>query len=381
MSLKEESDKLIKKLTDYRRELHKYPELSMKEYQTTERIKKWLKENDIKILDFPIKVGVAAEIEGAYEGKTVALRADIDALPIEEKTGLPFASLNEGVMHACGHDFHTSAIMGAAMLLNERKSELHGKVRIIFQPGEETGKGSEYIIEKGLLKGVDCIFGMHNKPDLPVGTIGIKAGELMASVDRFEIKVIGMGGHAGIPNRCVDPIILATQIVSALQIIVSREVNPIDDIVISITKLNSGTTWNVISDKAEMEGTVRTFRNSMRNDIRNRIEKTAKGIAEALGGEIEFQWLAYSPVLENDSRFEKMLIEVAKENGYNYVKAEKNLGGEDFAFYQSVVPSFFVWMGVDGTEQWHRANYNLKEEALMVAANYFSEVALKILSK
>ncbi|MCR3761700.1 amidohydrolase [Clostridium felsineum] len=381
MSLKEESDKLIKKLTDYRRELHKYPELSMKEYQTTERIKKWLKENDIKILDFPIKVGVAAEIEGAYEGKTVALRADIDALPIEEKTGLSFASLNEGVMHACGHDFHTSAIMGAAMLLNERKSELHGKVRIIFQPGEETGKGSEYIIEKGLLKGVDCIFGMHNKPDLPVGTIGIKAGELMASVDRFEIKVIGMGGHAGIPNRCVDPIILATQIVSALQIIVSREVNPIDDIVISITKLNSGTTWNVISDKAEMEGTVRTFRNSMRNDIRNRIEKTAKGIAEALGGEIEFQWLAYSPVLENDSRFEKMLIEVAKENGYNYVKAEKNLGGEDFAFYQSVVPSFFVWMGVDGTEQWHRANYNLKEEALMVAANYFSEVALKILSK
>ncbi|URZ05721.1 amidohydrolase [Clostridium felsineum] len=381
MSLKEESDKLIKKLTDYRRELHKYPELSMKEYQTTERIKKWLKENDIKILDFPIKVGVAAEIEGAYEGKTVALRADIDALPIEEKTGLSFASLNEGVMHACGHDFHTSAIMGAAMLLNERKSELHGKVRIIFQPGEETGKGSEYIIEKGLLKGVDCIFGMHNKPDLPVGTIGIKAGELMASVDRFEIKVIGMGGHAGIPNRCVDPIILATQIVSALQIIVSREVNPIDDIVISITKLNSGTTWNVISDKAEMEGTVRTFRNSMRNDIRNRIEKTAKGIAEALGGEIEFQWLAYSPVLENDSRFEKMLIEVAKENGYNYVKAEKNLGGEDFAFYQSVVPSFFVWMGVDGTEQWHRANYNLKEEALMVAANYFSEVALKILYK
>ncbi|URZ15514.1 amidohydrolase [Clostridium felsineum] len=381
MSLKEESDKLIKKLTDYRRELHKYPELSMKEYQTTERIKKWLKENDIKILDFPIKVGVAAEIEGAYEGKTVALRADIDALPIEEKTGLPFASLNEGVMHACGHDFHTSAIMGAAMLLNERKSELHGKVRIIFQPGEETGKGSEYIIEKGLLKGVDCIFGMHNKPDLPVGTIGIKAGELMASVDRFEIKVIGMGGHAGIPNRCVDPIILATQIVSALQIIVSREVNPIDDIVISITKLNSGTTWNVISDKAEMEGTVRTFRNSMRNDIRNRIEKTAKGIAEALGGEIEFQWLAYSPVLENDPRFEKMLIEVAKENGYNYVKAEKNLGGEDFAFYQSVVPSFFVWMGVDGTEQWHRANYNLKEEALSVAANYFNEVALKILSK
>ncbi|AAK78897.1 amidohydrolase [Clostridium acetobutylicum] len=377
----EKQEEFLKKLIGYRRELHKHPELSMKEYETTKRIKRWLYENDIKVLDFPIEVGVVAEIEGEHEGKTVAIRADIDALPIEEKTELPFSSVNKGIMHACGHDFHTAAILGTAIILSKRKAEIYGRVRIIFQPGEETGKGSQYIIEEGVLRDVDCIFGMHNKPDLPVGTIGIRSGELMASVDRFEIKVIGSGGHAGIPNKCIDPIVVASQIVASMQTVVSRSISPIESVVISITRFNSGTTWNVISDSAEMEGTVRTFNNNIREEIRNLMERTAKGIARALGGKIEFKWFSYSPVLENDVRFKDLCIEAAEDNGYKYVEAKRNLGGEDFSFYQTVVPSFFVWMGVDGTEEWHKANYNLKEDALMVAANYFSDLALKVLSK
>ena len=185
---KELSDKLIK----YRRELHENPELSMKEYETTKRIRQWLINENIKILDLPLKVGVVAEIEGDYEGPTVALRADIDALPIVEETGLEFSSKNYGVMHACGHDYHTSSILGAAIILRENKSKLHGKVRIIFQPAEENAKGAEMIIKSGALNNVKAIFGMHNKPDLPVGTIGVKSGQLMASVDRFEIDVIGV---------------------------------------------------------------------------------------------------------------------------------------------------------------------------------------------
>lgn len=182
---------LSEKLIKYRRELHENPELSMEEHETTKRIINWLKEENINILNLPLTVGVVAEIEGDYPGPIIALRADIDALPIIEETGLDFASKNYGVMHACGHDFHTSAILGAAIIINKNKSKIHGRVRIIFQPAEENAKGAEMIINSGALKDVKAIFGMHNKPDLTVGTIGIKAGPLMASVDRFEIDVIG----------------------------------------------------------------------------------------------------------------------------------------------------------------------------------------------
>jgi N-acetylcysteine deacetylase len=380
MKLSINENKLSDKLIKYRRELHENPELSMKEYETTKRIRQWLKDENIKTLDLPLTVGVVAEIEGNYLGPIIALRADIDALPIIEETGLDFASKNLGVMHACGHDFHTSAILGAAILINENKSKLHGKVRIIFQPAEENAKGANIIIESGALDNVEAIFGMHNKPDLPVGTIGIKSGSLMASVDRFEIDIIGVGGHAGIPEKCIDPIIVASEIVSGFQTVISRNLSPFSNTVISVTRFQSGNTWNVIPEKAELEGTVRTFQKDLRKIIPYLMKRNAEGTAAAFGAKIDFRWYPYLPVVNNDEKFKKVASEAAIELGYMVVEAKQSTGGEDFALYQTKIPGFFVWMGVGGDKEWHNPAYYLNEDALIISAKYFSNLVIKILA-
>lgn len=372
-------DKLQKKLVEYRRDLHENPELSMKEYRTTNQIKKWLHEEDITILDFGMKVGVVAEIKGELPGPTIAIRADIDALPIEEQLDIEFKSKNNGVMHACGHDLHTASILGASIILNKRKKELKGTIRVIFQPSEENAGGAEYVYNHGALNDVKAIFGFHNRPNIPVGTIGIGEGRIMASVDRFEIGINGHGGHAGMPNNCIDPILIASEIVSSVQNIVSRKLSSFDNAVISITRLKSGNTWNVIPDKAELEGTVRTFQDEARNIIPKLIKQTAEGIASIYGAKMDLRWNSYVPAVNNDSQFTKTMVEVANELGYNVVDAEKVPGGEDFAFYQSKIPGFFVFIGVDGTEEWHNSSFNLKEEALSVGAKYFSSLCINIL--
>ena len=381
MSLLEAHENLHKRLVSYRRELHENPELSFKEYKTTKRISQWLRDAGIDILDYNLETGVVAEIVGDKPGPTIALRADIDALPIQEQTGLPYDSKNSGVMHACGHDFHTASMIGDAMILKEHRADIKGKVRIIFQPAEEIAKGAEVIAKQGVLDDVKFIFGMHNKPDLSVGTIGIKSGALMASVDRFEIDVIGTGGHAGMPDNGIDPIVTASQIVTSLQSIVSRNLSSFSNVVISITRIQSGNTWNVIPDKAELEGTVRTFQSEDRSKIPDLMKRTVEGIALAYGAKIAFRWFPYLPVVENDPRFNKIATEAATELGYTVVEAEKSPAGEDFAFYQNKIPGFFVWMGVDGVNDWHHPSYNINEEALIVAAKYFSNLAVKVLSQ
>lgn len=375
------NDQLQTKLVEYRRELHQYPELSMKEFETTKRIRKWLQEAGITILDYPLEVGVIAEIKGDQPGPTIALRADIDALPIKEETDLEFKSKHDGVMHACGHDFHTSSIIGSAILLQQRKAELKGTVRIIFQPGEEIAQGAVLVEKAGALEGVEAIFGMHNKPDLPVGTIGIKEGPLMASVDRFELDVIGLGGHAGIPNNSIDPIVVASQIITGLQTIVSRSLSSFNNAVISVTQIHSGNTWNVIPEKAFMEGTVRTFQNEARDIIPDLMKRTAEGIAAGFGAKVDFRWFSYIPVVNNSSRFTEVAKEAAEEIGYRAVDAQPVPAGEDFAFYQTKIPGFFVWMGVDGPREWHHPSFTLQEESLKIAAEYFANLSIKVLNQ
>lgn len=283
-------------------------------------------------------------------------------------------------MHACGHDFHASSILGASILINERKSELHGKVRIIFQPAEEISQGADIIIKSGALDNVEAIFGMHNKPDLPVGTIGIKADALMASVDRFEIDVIGIGGHAGIPENSIDPIIVGSQIVLSLQTILSRNLTPFSNVVISITRFKSGDAWNVIPSKAELEGTVRTFQHDIRNLIPDLMKRNIEGIASAFGAKTDFRWYEYSPCVYNDKKYTKLVTKAAEELGYNVVEAKQSTGGEDFALYQSKIPGYFIWMGVGGSKEWHHPSFNLNEDALIIAAKYFSTLVRKILA-
>ncbi|WP_340640198.1 M20 peptidase aminoacylase family protein [Bacillus atrophaeus] len=376
----EYNDALNKRLINMRRDLHEHPELSFKEFETTKKIRRWLEEENIEILDVPqLETGVIAEVKGHADGPVIAVRADIDALPIHEQTNLPFASKTDGTMHACGHDFHTAAIIGTAILLNKRKDELKGTVRFIFQPAEEIAAGARKVIEAGVLDGVSAIFGMHNKPDLPVGTIGLKEGPLMASVDRFELVIKGKGGHAGIPNNSVDPIAAAGQIVSGLQSVVSRNISSLQNAVVSITRIQGGSSWNVIPDQAEMEGTVRTFQKEAREAVPEHMKRIAEGIAAGYGAQAEFRWFPYLPSVMNDDQFLNAASEAAARLGYQTVPAEQSPGGEDFALYQEKIPGFFVWMGTNGTEEWHHPAFTLDEEALQVAARYFSELAVTVL--
>ncbi|MCY8907559.1 M20 peptidase aminoacylase family protein [Bacillus atrophaeus] len=376
----EYNEALNKRLINMRRDLHEHPELSFKEFETTKKIRRWLEEENIEILDVPqLETGVIAEIKGHADGPVIAVRADIDALPIHEQTNLPFASKTDGTMHACGHDFHTASIIGTAILLNKRKDELKGTVRFIFQPAEEIAAGARKVIEAGVLDGVSAIFGMHNKPDLPVGTIGLKEGPLMASVDRFELVIKGKGGHAGIPNNSIDPIAAAGQIVSGLQSVVSRNISSLQNAVVSITRIQGGSSWNVIPDQAEMEGTVRTFQKEAREAVPEHMKRIAEGIAAGYGAQAEFRWFPYLPSVMNDGQFLNAASEAAARLGYQTVPAEQSPGGEDFALYQEKVPGFFVWMGTNGTEEWHHPAFTLDEEALRVAARYFAELAVTVL--
>ncbi|MCY8839442.1 M20 peptidase aminoacylase family protein [Bacillus atrophaeus] len=376
----EYNEALNKRLINMRRDLHEHPELSFEEFETTKKIRRWLEEENIEILDVPqLETGVIAEIKGHADGPVIAVRADIDALPIHEQTNLPFASKTDGTMHACGHDFHTTSIIGTAILLNKRKDELKGTVRFIFQPAEEIAAGARKVIEAGVLDGVSAIFGMHNKPDLPVGTIGLKEGPLMASVDRFELVIKGKGGHAGIPNNSIDPIAAAGQIVSGLQSVVSRNISSLQNAVVSITRIQGGSSWNVIPYQAEMEGTVRTFQKEAREAVPEHMKRIAEGIAVGYGAQAEFRWFPYLPSVMNDGQFLNAASEAAARLGYQTVPAEQSPGGEDFALYQEKIPGFFVWMGTNGTEEWHHPAFTLDEEALQVAARYFAELAVTVL--
>lgn len=372
---------LGERLVIIRRHLHQYPELSKQEFNTTTAIKNWLKEAEISIIESDLKTGLIAEIKGHHPGPTIALRADIDALPIQEETGLSYASKIKGKMHACGHDFHIAAIIGAAYLLKQKEAVLKGTVRFIFQPAEESGGGAEIAIKAGALEGVQAILGMHNKPDLPVGTIGIKTGALMAGVDRFVIEIEGIGTHAAVPSAGIDPIVTASHIVVALQTIVSRNLNSFDNAVISVTNMHSGNTWNVIPDKAILEGTVRTFQETTREHIPELMRRVIDGVASAHGAKATLKWYPGPPSVQNDAQLNILATEVAKDVGLHITEPEQSMAGEDFAFYQKQIPGAFFFMGTSGTEEWHHPAFTLDERALPISAEFFAKLVETTLEK
>jgi len=364
-------------LVNYRRELHQYPELSLHEYDTTKRIKRWLEEQGIVCLDLGIETGVVADIQGEQDGPVIALRSDIDALPIQETSGVEYASLNSGIAHCCGHDTHMAVMLGAAILLNKRRHQLKGRIRIIFQPGEESSHGADWFLGKypGLIKDVKAIFGVHNKPELPVGTIGIRSGPLMASVDKFSIEIKGKSGHGGMPEICIDPIAAGGQLINSLQTIVSRRISPLSNAVVSITQFHSGSTWNVIPEIATMEGTVRTFQTKVRAQIPNIMKEICHGISKATGTKITLNWSPSVGVVDNDPQFKELMTKTGRKLGLEIVEAQQNLAGEDFAYYQSIIPGFFVFLGSDGPHQWHHPAYSINEACLEYGAKYFAELA------
>jgi amidohydrolase len=374
-ALKKAAEDLKPRLVAIRRELHMNPELSMEEFETTRRIRGWLEEAGMTVGTYGLPTGLVADIEGGAPGPTVALRADIDALPITEETGLPFASCVPGKMHACGHDFHTASMIGAALLLHRNRDRLKGRVRMIFQPGEEIAVGAREMVKAGVLEGVDAILGMHNKPELPVGTVGVRAGALMASVDRFRIRVTGKGGHGAIPDAAVDPIVAASAIVGALQTIVSRNTSPLDSAVVSICRFHSGSTWNVIPDQAELEGTVRAFDADVRRRLPEQIRRIAEGVAAGYGASAELVWIEGQHFVNNDPKAAALMERAAGELGLTVVEAQPTTAGEDFSVYQEHVPGCFIWMGTSGTEGWHHPRFTLNEDALPVSAALFAHAA------
>ncbi len=370
---------LTPQLIQIRRHLHQYPEVAYEEVETTRSIRGWLAEAGIRILEAPLQTGVIAEVSGSADGAIVALRADIDALPIQEETGLPYASRISGKMHACGHDFHTAAVLGAAYLLKTQEKQLKGTVRFIFQPAEEKGTGAKRIIESGALEGVQAIFGLHNKPDLKTGTVGILPGPLMAAVDGFDIEIEGIGTHAAIPEAGVDPIVAAAQIVSSLQTIVSRNISPLHNAVVSVTSIHGGSTWNVIPDKVVLGGTVRTFQEQVRAKIPEHFRRIIEGVTAAYGTKISLSWFEGPPAVRNDERLSRLSVEAAKKAGLAVVPPVPSPAGEDFAYYQSAIPGSFVFIGTSGTHEWHHPGFTLDDRALQQSVHYLAEAALAAL--
>ncbi|KAA3669130.1 M20 peptidase aminoacylase family protein [Pectobacterium carotovorum] len=365
----------------FRHDLHRHPELSNQEFETTKKIRAVLEKEGIRILDLPLKTGLVAEVGGLQEGPLVVVRSDIDALPIEEESGVEFTSLNKGVMHACGHDFHSSAALGAAILLKKIEPELKGTVRILFQAAEETGLGAPEVIAVGALDDAVAIFGIHNDPTLPVGVIGGKDGALTAGVDRFEIKIAAKGCHAAKPHEGNDPIIILGQLISAVQTIISRTVSSDNNAVVSITQVHSGSTWNVIPDTAYVEGTVRTFNQAARDLIEQRFRQIVAGIASTFGAEIEFLWHAGPPSVINTPEWVEFALNVASDEGFEARRVEASPIGEDFAFYQQKLPGTFMMVGSGGPYALHHPKFRVDDSALFPTAHYLYQVAKQSLEQ
>ncbi|HHF7060998.1 TPA: amidohydrolase [Streptococcus mutans] len=372
------SEGIYEKLREIRHYLHQHPEISENEFETTAFIKKHLKDLGIEPLDYPLKTGVIAEIGSGQP--IIALRADIDALPIIEKTGLAYASKN-GAMHACGHDFHQTSLLGAAQILKERETEIKGTVRLIFQPAEENFQGAYQVIEAGGIEGVSAIIGYHNNPHLKPGQIGLRSGAIMAGVEQFEVTVAGISAHAARPDLGVDTVLAITTMIHNLQQIVSRTVSPFDSAVLSVTHIDVGTTWNVLPAKGFFEGTIRTFDPKIRLAVINKFTKIVETTAEQFSAQVSIQWGNSPKVTYNDATLTPLIFENSKTFA-QVIETLPSTGGEDFAAYQEKIPGVFAFVGSNGTDNapdWHHDDFIVKDEALPSAVNYFVENAFKLL--
>lgn len=379
-------------MAEWRHELHENPQTCYEEEFASALVQKKLTEWGIPFKTGYGVTGVVATIEGQKtdSGKAIALRADMDALDITEATGLPYASKNKGKMHACGHDGHTATLLGAAKYLNENKS-FNGTVHLIFQPAEEGGRGAHRMIGDGLFKDFPCdyVFGIHNWPWEPVGRIGMRTGPILASVDEFKIRITGKGGHAAMPHDTVDPVVIASQIVMALQTIVSRNVSPVDTAVVSVTNLNAGTgAFNIIPEAAAMTGTVRTFSNETRHFVKERIEKLCHNIAGSFGASVEMDYsFDTDPTVNTEDGIRMAAAAAADVVGEENVNTNYDpcMGGEDFGAYLTHKPGAFIFVGqgVEGDENaassrgLHNPHYDFNDDILPIGASYFARLIEK----
>ena len=371
--------KFYDKLMQMRHYLHQHPELSGQEFETTAFLKGYLEDLEIRILETGLKTGLVAEVGS---GKPViALRADIDALPILERTGLPYASQNSGVMHACGHDFHQSSLLGAAELLKAMEGDLRGTVRLIFQPAEETSQGASQVLATGLLDDVSAIIGFHNMPHLKAGQLALKTGAMMAGVEKFKVEVEGVSSHAARPDLGVDTVLTLTSIIQNLQALVARTVSPFEAAVLSVTHIEAGATWNVLPQSGFFEGTIRSFNPTLQQCLKEDFIRIVENTAENFGAQVRISWDHTPPVTYNDPELADLLYEHS-QNLAEVLPASPSSAGEDFAFYQEKLPGVFAFIGSNGAENapdLHHDSMVIDDEAFKVSVPYYVESALFLL--
>ena len=335
------------KIVALRRDIHREPELGFDTEKTAEKVLAALDGLPLDIQTGVAENGIVATLEG--DGPTVALRADMDALPILEQTGLPFASETEGKMHACGHDGHTSMLVGAAHTLSGMRDRLDGTVKFFFQPAEEGGGGGKVMVDEGFADDVSTIFALHLWPGLPFGKVATKAGPIMAAADAFEMEIKASGGHGAMPHLASDAIAIAAQVVTALQTIVSREVDPVKPAVLTVGEIGAGTAFNIIPEKARLGGTVRTLDADLRKEIPARIEELSRSIAKGMRGDVDLDYTFSYPVTVNDEAAADLALGVAADlfgGGSVLQLPNPSMGGEDFAYFLEKVPGAFIWLGI-----------------------------------
>jgi amidohydrolase len=377
---------LAEEIIEWRRDFHKHPELSFEEKRTSRIVAEFLKSLGLYVRENVNGYGVIADLHGIEHGPTIAFRADMDALPIQEETSLPFASQVPGVMHACGHDGHTSILMGVAKLLSSQKEKLRGTIRFIFQPAEEVNPGGAIgMIQEGALQGVEAIFGLHLWSELPSGTFRTCYGPMMAATDRFTIEIEGKGGHGGMPHKTIDSIVIASHLVMSSQQIISRNIDPIDSGVITFGELKSGSAFNIIADKAVLEGTARSFTPEVRNTLQIKLEALADGLANIYGAVIKINYQpGYPAVVNHESEVDAML-DVAREvfGHENTGMMKPNMVGEDFSYYLNDIPGAFCFVGAGYPNKpiypHHHPCFEIDENVLPIAAEWFCNLAFNYL--
>ena len=367
-------------IVSIRREFHRHPELSLQEFRTAQRIEEELDKFGIPHTRVG-ETGVLGTLKGAKDnGKVLVLRADIDALPIEETHECVYRSENAGVMHACGHDAHAACLLGAAKILSENRDAFSGKVRLVFQPGEEIGKGAKPFVAAGVLDGAERVFGLHTAYDLEAGTVGLKPGINNAAVDHFRIRVHGKSTHVSTPHLGVDALYIASQIVVAVQGLVTRRTSPTEPVIIGIGKLNAGTTYNAVAAFAEMEGTTRTISQESRDRVRAQVSETAQSIAALYGGTAEIEWTDFAAALVNDPQVCEEAARVVDEllgEGHVVTDRELSLSGDNFAEFELYKPGAYAYLGTGNPDlphtmiTNHNGGFDVDENALVTGAGLY----------
>jgi amidohydrolase len=383
--LKKDAEELTGQLVEWRRDFHLNPEVAFQEKRTSSVIQKYLVSLDIPVTKYA-ETGLRGVLQGKPGGKTVALRTDIDALPLKEEGDKEYISRNPEAAHCCGHDGHMAILMGAIKLLSERKNEFKGNVVFLFQPSEERiPGGAKPMIEEGALESVDAIFGLHLWVPLPTGAVGVVKGPMMAQPDAFTINVKGKGGHGSMPQQTVDPILVASQIVVNAQSIVSRNIDPLKPAVVSFGTIEGGTIYNIIPGEVKLTGTVRSFEPGIKDIAKMRIEEIAEGTAKAMGASVEFTYEEGYPPVVNDERMTDFVLDVAKQTlGKDcVVDIDPVMGGEDFAYFLEKVPGAFLFLGAgDGMEfPHHHPSFDIDEKVLPQGALLMASLALEYLQK